>query len=131
MIRVFVYGTLMENCCNHEGYLNGQKYLGQAVLPGYALFNLGSYPGIIPDIEERVLGELYEINPQILKQLDILEGNGYLYKRQSTEVWLGDVKISAEVYVWNGKVQKEDKIEFCSQPWNDGKIIRRCNSNER
>lgn len=125
-MRVFVYGTLMTNCYNHERYFKGQKYLGQAVLHGYALYNLGSYPGIIPDEKEKVLGELYEIDRQILKQLDILEGNGRLYIRQSTEVSLDDVKISTEVYVWNGEVRKEDKIEFCSQPWNDGKITRRC-----
>jgi len=130
MIRVFVYGTLMNNCYNHERYLKGQKYLGQAVLVGYALYNLGSYPGIIPDEEEKVLGELYEIDQQILKRLDVLEGNGHLYIRHSAEVMIDDAKLGAEVYVWNGKVRKENKIDFSSQPWNDGNIIGRCNSNE-
>lgn len=130
MIRVFVYGTLMKNCYNHERYLKGQKYLGQAVLPGYALYNLGSYPGVISDEYEKVLGELYEIDQQILKRLDVLEGNGRLYIRHSTEVMNNDVKISAEVYVWNGKVRKENKIDFSSQPWNDGNRIRRCNYSE-
>jgi hypothetical protein len=37
------------------------------------MYNLGSYPGIVP----------------------------------------------AAVYVWNGRVYPEDKIEFNSQPWND------------
>jgi gamma-glutamylcyclotransferase (GGCT)/AIG2-like uncharacterized protein YtfP len=125
MIHVFVYGSLLKNCYNHKRYLKNQKYLGQAVLPGYALYNLGSYPGIIPDREERVMGELYEIDNKILKQLDKLEDNGIFYTRQSTEVWLGDVKITAYVYIWNGKVRKEDKIEFCSQPWNERNIIKR------
>ncbi len=58
MIRVFVYGTLMKNCYNHDYFLKDQKHLGQAVLPGYALYNLGSFPGIIPDNEEFVMGEL-------------------------------------------------------------------------
>ena len=130
MILVFVYGTLMKNCYNHERYLNGQKYLGQAVLPGYALYNLGSYPGIISDKNEKVLGELYEIDQQILKRLDVLEGNGSLYIRHYAEVMIDDAKLSAEVYVWNGKVRKENKIDFSSQPWNDGNIIGRFNSNE-
>ncbi|HHT70463.1 MAG: gamma-glutamylcyclotransferase family protein [bacterium] len=45
-MRVFVYGTLMKDRSNHDRYLKEQKYLGQAVLPGYALFHLGIFPGI-------------------------------------------------------------------------------------
>ncbi len=119
MIRVFVYGSLLRNCYNHERYLKRQKYLGQAVLLGYALYNLGSYPGIVPDENEKVLGELYEIDQSILPRLDRLEGNGSLYIRTSAEVWLDDLKSSAAVYVWNGRVYPEDKIEFNSQPWTD------------
>lgn len=124
MIRIFVYGTLMRKCYNHERYLKKQQYLGPAVLPGYALFNLGSFPGIVPDSGEKVQGELYEIDGPTLKQLDLLEDQGRLYIRKSTEVQLGNRQVRAEVYVWNGKVRKADKIEFHSQPWNDGKIIR-------
>lgn len=127
MIKVFVYGTLMKNCYNHEQYLKGQKYLGQAVLPGYALYNLGDYPGVISDKKEKVLGELYEIDQQILKCLDVLEGNDCLYIRHSVEVIIDDIKIGAEVYVWNGKVRKENKIDFSSQPWDDENRIGRCN----
>ena len=115
----------MKDCYNHERYLKGRKYQGQAVLPGYALFNLGSFPGIIPDANERVLGELYDIDEKTLKRLDVLEDNGRLYSRKTTEVWRGDIKIKAEVYVWNGEVSQKNKIEFSSQPWTDGKMIGR------
>jgi gamma-glutamylcyclotransferase (GGCT)/AIG2-like uncharacterized protein YtfP len=126
MMRVFVYGTLMKNCYNHQHYLKGQKCLGQAVLTGYALYNMGSYPGIIPDKAEKVLGEVYEIDRLVLKQLDKLEGNGSLYIRRSAEVWLDDETINAEVYVWNSEVRKGDRIGFPDQPWQDAKYIRRC-----
>ena len=108
----------MKDRSNHDRYLKEQKYLGQAVLPGYALFHLGIFPGIIPDLEEKVLGELYEIDGGTLERLDILEGNGRLYNRQAAEVWLGDTKTTAYVYVWNGEVRLEDKVEFGAQPWN-------------
>ena len=114
----------MKNCYNHERYLKGQKYLGQAILPGYALYNLGSFPGIIPDIEERVLGELQEIDQQILRQLDRLEDNGSLYIRQSAGVWFEEIEIIAEVYVWNGEVRQEDKIDFRFQPWDERNIFQ-------
>lgn len=110
MIKVFVYGTLMKNGYNHQYYLKGQKYMGQAILSGYALYNLGSYPGIIADETEQVLGELYEIDLKMLRRLDILEGNGSLYIRQPVKVRIQDEKVDAEVYVWNGEVRQEDKI---------------------
>jgi len=118
LMRVFVYGSLMKNRFNHKRYLKGQTYLGQAVLPGYALFELSSYPGIIPDPKEKVLGELYEIDNETLKCLDILEGNGHLYNREKVKVCLNNTKETAYVYIWNGKVRQEDKIEFYAQPWN-------------
>jgi gamma-glutamylaminecyclotransferase len=117
MIMVFVYGTLMRNCYNH-GYVKDQKYLGEAVLPGYALYDVGSYLGIVPDEKERVLGELYEINQQCLEQLDILEDNGWLYSRRPVQLWQDGNRIEAEVYVWNGKVREEDKVEIFFQPWS-------------
>lgn len=117
MVKVFVYGTLMKNRYNHNRYLKEQKYLGQAVLPSYALYNLGSYPGVIPDDNEKVLGELYEIDLQCLKKLDYLEDNGRLYIRRKVEVCLKGSKIEALVYVYNQKVRKKDKIKFSDQPW--------------
>ena len=117
--RVFVYGTLMKNCYNHDYFLKDQKHLGQAVLPGYALYNLGSFPGIIPDSQEIVMGELYEIDREILRRLDILEGNGNLYIRHSAQVQQQDTAIETQVYVCNGQVHQEDKIEFDAQPWNN------------
>lgn len=118
MIKVFVYGTLMNNGPNHQYYLQGQKYLGQAILSGYALYNLGSYPGVVADKTGQVLGELYEIDLKTLSRLDILEGNGSLYIRQPVEVRIQDETVEAEVYVWNGEVRPEDKIELCAQPWS-------------
>lgn len=124
MVRLFVYGTLMRNCCNHEPYLRGQKYLGQAVLPGYALYNLGSYPGVVPDSTEKVLGELYEIDASLLEELDIFEDNGDLYIRRKAKVLLRDAVLDAEVYVWNGRVRTQDKICFNDQPWKDELAVR-------
>jgi catalase-peroxidase len=49
-----------------------------------------------------------------------------LYIRNSTEVFINVEKFSAEVYVWNGKVQEKNKIDFDAQPWNDGNIMGRC-----
>lgn len=124
MLKVFAYGTLMRNCYNHH-YLTGHEYLGQARLKGFSIYNLGGFPGIIPDKTGTVLGELYEIDLQTLERVDRLEDNGGLYSRQTIEVWLDENMISAQIYVWNGRVIPENKIAFDMQPWSDA-MIRRC-----
>lgn len=118
MIKVFTYGTLMRNGYNHD-YLSEQEFLGQALLPEYALYNLGSYPGVIADDTEQVLGELYEIDLPTLSRLDILEANGTLYIRQTLAVIMENEEVNAEVYIWNGEVNPLDKIELCDQPWSE------------
>lgn len=124
MMRVFVYGTLLSGCYNH-GCLRDQQFLGAASIRGFALYNLGSYPGIIPATEEAVQGEVYEVDEETLARLDRLEGNGWLYNRRSAEAVVDGKSLDAEVYVWNGAVNPEDKIAVSSQPWNDRLIMRR------
>lgn len=121
--RVFVYGTLMRNRPNHRYFLREQEYLGQAILNDYGLYDLGAYPGVVPESGEKVLGEVYEIDDSTLKRLDRLEGNGSLYSRKTVDVLLNGEWTGAEVYVWNGGVRPENKIDFDSQPW--GKKINR------
>lgn len=122
--KIFVYGTLMKNRCNHDYYLCGQEYLGQAVLHGYGLYDLGSYPGIVPEADEKVLGEVYAVDEKTLERLDYLEGNGWLYTRQKAEVLLNGEWTGIEVYVWNSRVQPESKVGFNFQPWEEKKTGR-------
>lgn len=121
--RVFVYGTLMKDRPNHNNFLRGQEYLGQAILKDYGLYDLGAYPGVVPESGEKVLGEVYEVDDSTLKSLDRLEGNGTLYNRQTAEVLLNGEWTGVEVYVWNGRVRPENKVNFDFQPW--GKDIKR------
>ena len=60
---LFVYGSLMTGEYNHDYYLADACCLGQASIFGFALYNLGSFPGIKHTEEPfRVCGELYEVN---------------------------------------------------------------------
>ena len=84
-MRVFVYGTLMSGQrANH--FLSGTTLIGKFRLADYAMYNLGSYPGIRPLKGESVVGEVYEIPEEILPQLDRYEGEGSLYHRIIVEV---------------------------------------------
>lgn len=91
-IRVFVYGTLKRLHYNHyllEGSnVHGTKYLGKTYIKGpYRMLSLGNFPGVQFDplgVKEpqTIYGEVYEIDANTLKSLDILEGNGNFYTRQ-------------------------------------------------
>lgn len=119
MIRVFVYGTLMRGGHYHQQFLTGHKFLGNGVISGYALYGLGSYPGVVPEKGEQVRGEVYGIDWKTLHKIDILEDNGSLYNRKRVRVVLADGRTTrAYVYVWNGPVRPEEKVAYEDQPWS-------------
>jgi gamma-glutamylaminecyclotransferase len=84
MTTLFVYGTLKRGGSNHA-FLSGQQLLGVVhTPPGFTLFSLGAYPGMIPSPEDRegVLGELWSVDDACLAKLDELEGLAEgLYRR--------------------------------------------------
>ena len=57
---LFVYGTLMKGQRNHDRFLGNSEYTGTAMLSGYALYDLGSYPAIYPLAAEQ--GEVQQEN---------------------------------------------------------------------
>lgn len=82
---LFVYGTLKRGCCNHE-QMAGQTFVGAArTLPGYRLYDLGGYPAIVSHPEDRdgVVGEVWSVDADALRQLDYFEGvHEGLYRRE-------------------------------------------------
>jgi gamma-glutamylaminecyclotransferase len=84
MTLVFVYGTLKKGGSNHR-FLSGQTLMGTArTRPGFTLFSLGDYPGMVPRVTDRegVTGEVWAVNSACLAQLDALEGLAEkLYRR--------------------------------------------------
>lgn len=81
MDRLFVYGTLQRGCENHP-LLAGARFLGPArTEPGFALVDLGPYPGMIRRGSASVAGELYRVTPAVLDALDRFEGHPLLFRR--------------------------------------------------
>ncbi|MCC5935078.1 MAG: gamma-glutamylcyclotransferase [Balneolales bacterium] len=72
--QVFVYGTLKKNHANHY-LLSGARFVGLSELRGFELWDLGSFPGIIPADKPGLLvqAELYETDHETLQRLDELE----------------------------------------------------------
>jgi gamma-glutamylcyclotransferase (GGCT)/AIG2-like uncharacterized protein YtfP len=71
--HVFVYGTLRRG---QERDINRLQpapvFIGDAQING-TLYNLGSYPGVRLVGAQWVLGEVYQITPELERQLDEIE----------------------------------------------------------
>ena len=121
---VFVYGTLLKGLSNHNSYLSQAKFYSEAVLSDYALYDLGAFPGIKISIGDKVKGEIYTINPEILRRLNVLEGEGSLYILKTVEVLTpNETRLSVYTYEYNHDVNKDNKIPFYNQPWGEKEKI--------
>jgi gamma-glutamylcyclotransferase (GGCT)/AIG2-like uncharacterized protein YtfP len=89
MTRIFVYGTLKRGGSNHA-LLAGQQFLGAAcTAPGYILYLLGDYPGMVRAANDQagVTGEVWLVDDACLQQLDELEGVAEgLYERAAIQL---------------------------------------------
>ena len=77
---IFVYGTLMRGQRAHQ-YLQDCECIGNGLLRGYAMYDLGSFPGIVPEEAGMTVGEIYRIPAEMVQQLDRYESEGSLYYR--------------------------------------------------
>ena len=75
MTRLFIYGTLKRGCSNHH-YMAGQRFIAVAqTAPLYQLVSMGTYPGMIRHTSGRSIeGEVWEVDAECLRRLDVLEG---------------------------------------------------------
>lgn len=106
---MFVYGTLKRGFRNHH-LIKNSKFIGDGVIKGYAMYDLGSFPGIKKDENEEVKGEVFEIDQNTLKRVDQLESEGYLYIRTRADVHLEGEIIKAATYVYNRGVINAPKV---------------------
>jgi gamma-glutamylcyclotransferase (GGCT)/AIG2-like uncharacterized protein YtfP len=117
---VFFYGTLMTGFDRRrragiEGKLrNRRRGTINAVL-----FDLGIYPAAIPAPDDKVLGEVYDVDDveAVLAALDEIEGysadhpDRSLYTRQRTTVALEDgTTTEAWVYFYNAPLGRAPRI---------------------
>lgn len=116
--RVFVYGTLMRGNINHKTYMSNCKFIGDAILHGYSLYELGGFPGVKPNRGDTVKGELYEVDSQVLQTLNHLESEGSMYSLETGKVKvLGRVVPNTFVYVYLHSVDENARIKSDEQPW--------------
>jgi gamma-glutamylaminecyclotransferase len=85
---LFVYGTLKKGYPNHH-LLQESRFIDEAVTKKkYALYNSGIPFLIKYESISYIHGEVYEIDDNIIKKVDALEGHPDWYKREKIEVVL-------------------------------------------
>jgi gamma-glutamylcyclotransferase (GGCT)/AIG2-like uncharacterized protein YtfP len=89
---IFVYGSLRhggENAMSNT--FPDSKFVGPATVSGN-LYDLGAYPGmLLNSSSSTVVGEVYEVDDERLKELDHFEASSEYWRKQ-VEITLGTSK---------------------------------------
>lgn len=109
----FIYGSIRKGMHNHR-FVENQKSIGNAVVNGYTLYSLVSYPAIVKSGDEKdvVVGELYQfVDEHEMNQVHSMETcSGYELKQETAIVENGN-KIPVVLYVFkHGEHLDENKI---------------------
>jgi gamma-glutamylcyclotransferase (GGCT)/AIG2-like uncharacterized protein YtfP len=111
--NIFIYGTLCQGGSAHH-VMDGGKFLANGSIIG-KIFHIDQYPGLILGGEQRVIGELYQVNDHLLVKLDRYEGcyeSPAHYLREEVEILLenGEIQL-AQVYVFQLLEPHHEAIE--------------------
>ena len=115
-MHLFVYGTLKRGESSHR-HLAGQKFLAPVrTQPRYQLYNLGDYPGLVERHDGRsVEGELWDVDPECLARLDLVEGcDEGLYRRSTVQLVPPHDQLSVFSYLYQKPV---DGLQDCGTRW--------------
>ena len=127
-MKLFVYGTLKKGGGNYK-FLKDSKFIQHYKLKNYILFDLGyGFPYMIPSdnpyrpTEESVYGEVYEVDKNIIKYIDRLEGHPNHYRR--TLCNYKDEVASMYIYLGNHAYLPQEAKIVKNGYWNLGDHIK-------
>lgn len=101
---LFVYGALRKGASN-DWRMKEARWLGPTEISG-TLVKIDWYPGLVLGEGGFVKGEVYEIGPELLKELDEFEGIGLEddrngeYRRIRAEVLVDGIPTEVWIYEW-------------------------------
>ena len=116
---VFVYGTLRRGGVRAMPLIfPDATFIDDAKVPG-SLYDFGAYPGLLLDESNSlVVGEVYEVDDEILKKLDEIETDSH-YRRKQVELFVGEGRKMGWVYVYDPQfysrlvlIESGDWIEY-------------------
>jgi gamma-glutamylcyclotransferase (GGCT)/AIG2-like uncharacterized protein YtfP len=112
---VFVYGTLRRGGSN-AFRMKDAEFVGAATVRG-VLYSISWYPGLVIDGSAgAVTGDLYLVDPELLRELDAFEGisaneiEGAEYRRVRVPATADGRRIEAWAYEWIGPVDPARKV---------------------
>lgn len=113
MPLLFVYGTLKRGGANHR-QLDGQQFVAEArTVPGFALYQLDGYPGMVVDPADRngITGEMWQVDAAALHRLDLFEGvpEG-LYHRERLALQTPFEHGPVETYLFAGDIRHRPRL---------------------
>lgn len=93
MEKVFVYGTLLNGEYNNQRCLQNaeSRLIGEATVQGFDLHDLGPFPAVwySDNVETEIVGEVWEVSPEVFARLDRLEGYPHFYDRVQVQTKQG------------------------------------------
>src|SRR3990167_2901926 len=99
---IFVYGTLREGCSNWKHLLKGRA---ERIATGWThgiMYSMGGHPGVVfQEGSNKIVGEIFEVSPEVLHDLDRLEGHVEGFPDQS-----GYYRIPVTVHITGGSTHK-------------------------
>jgi gamma-glutamylcyclotransferase (GGCT)/AIG2-like uncharacterized protein YtfP len=113
-VHVLVYGTLLRGEPNHRR-MSGARFVRDARTEArFTLLDLGPFPALRAGGKTSVAGEVYEVGPDLLAELDRFEGVPHLYTRRAVTLEGGDV---AEVYMQGSSSRRARSVVIVSGDW--------------
>lgn len=87
MKKIGVYGSLRQSMYNHDLLQDSKLIDTKTVSIPFKMVSFGMYPALIPDHQGNhdVVFEIYEVNDEVYRDVEILEGYPDYYKKESYE----------------------------------------------
>jgi len=90
--KVFVYGSLKSGgSVRGLNQFEGATIVGKAktLYPDYNMIDLGSFPGVTKNGEKHIQGEVWQVDEEVMGELDKIEGYPNFYNREVTQTSQG------------------------------------------
>jgi gamma-glutamylcyclotransferase (GGCT)/AIG2-like uncharacterized protein YtfP len=115
---VFIYGTLRRGCPGSMSIrFPNSKFIAEAKVRG-GLYDLGPYPGLrLDESNSLVVGEVYEVDDDLLNELDEFEGSSN-YVRKQVEISLNAQRTKCWTYEPNPEFYLLEKL-IASGDWSE------------
>ena len=117
--RVFVYGTLKSgNTTRGLNMFPDAEKVGNAVTSdsAYSLYDLGSFPAVGLKGNNKISGEVWEVDDETFAMLDSIEGYPNFYNRKQIQTSQGKAWVYYIPYIDQdqtlGKIEGEGTVEW-------------------